>query len=765
MLTSWVLFPLVLAALCVGWGWLLVSVLRVRIPGALVPCLGMAGLVIVGQFLTYADFTAELTTPLLTTGAAVGLVLGVRRALSLPPAWALVAAGGVLAVYAAPIVLSGEATFAGFIKLDDTATWMAFTDQLMEHGRDLDGLAPSTYEATLSFNIGDGYPTGVFVPLGVGTALVGEDVAWLVQPYMAVWAALLAIALYALARRAVRGPRSRAAVAFVAAQPALLFGYYLWGGIKEVAAIALIGTTAALLPLAVRPGPVRRVAPAALTAGALIGVLSVGGIVWLGPMLLAAVIVCARELGRRPALVRAALFAGITAVAAVPVLMAGAFLPPTSSPLTAAGALGNLGDPLEPAQIAGVWPAGDFRSYPDAELLAYIAVAVIAIAAAGGLAVTWRRRAWWAFGFIVGTLLAALAIWLVGSPWVDAKALATASVAVPFAALVAALAAWATGRRILGAGLALLVFGGVAWSNVLAYRDVNLAPRDRLAELERIGEQIEGEGPTLMTEYNPYGARHFLREGEAEGVSELRRRGIPLADGDPVRKGLSADTDELDPDDLLVYRSLVLRRSPVRSRPPSPYRLAWRGRWYELWQRPEQIPDIERLALGTTFGPAGVPDCPEVLALAEGATAGERLIAAEAPEPLLFGIADHREGTIEVEEPGPYSVWILGSVRGSARAVADGEATPEVRHQLNHEGGYVYLGHLDLDAGESDVRVELGGADLHPGSGGPRGVLGPLALVPETVPAPRLVSVAPQQARDLCGRPWDWIELAGATRP
>ena len=86
MLTSWVLFPLVLAALCVGWGWLLALVLRVRIPGALVPCLGMAGLVVAGQFLTYADFTAELTTPLLTTGAAVGLVLGIRRPLSLPPA-------------------------------------------------------------------------------------------------------------------------------------------------------------------------------------------------------------------------------------------------------------------------------------------------------------------------------------------------------------------------------------------------------------------------------------------------------------------------------------------------------------------------------------------------------------------------------------------------------------------------------------------------------------------------------------------------------
>ena len=71
----------------------------------------------------------------------------------------------MFAVYAAPIVLSGEPTFAGFIKLDDTATWLALTDRVMEHGRDLDGLAPSSYEATLRFNLGDGYPVGVFLPL------------------------------------------------------------------------------------------------------------------------------------------------------------------------------------------------------------------------------------------------------------------------------------------------------------------------------------------------------------------------------------------------------------------------------------------------------------------------------------------------------------------------------------------------------------------------------------------------------------------------
>ncbi len=64
----------------------------------------------------------------------------------------------------------------------------------MEAGRDIDGLAPSSYEATLFFNLADGYPIGVFIPLGVGQALTGLDAAWLVQPYMALLAVLLALA-------------------------------------------------------------------------------------------------------------------------------------------------------------------------------------------------------------------------------------------------------------------------------------------------------------------------------------------------------------------------------------------------------------------------------------------------------------------------------------------------------------------------------------------------------------------------------------------
>ena len=55
----------------------------------------------------------------------------------------------VHAAYAAPTVFSGQATFAGYIKLDDTATYLAMLDRVMTHGRSLAGLGPSTYEATL----------------------------------------------------------------------------------------------------------------------------------------------------------------------------------------------------------------------------------------------------------------------------------------------------------------------------------------------------------------------------------------------------------------------------------------------------------------------------------------------------------------------------------------------------------------------------------------------------------------------------------------
>ena len=779
LLLSWVAFPLLLMALYSSCGLGVEALARTRLTGALLPAVGFAAIVVAGQFLTLVESTAGLTTPLVVVIALAGLGLATigRRPLR-PPVYLVAGLAVVFAVYAAPIVLSGEATLAGFIKLDDTATWLAFTDQVMANGRDLDGLAPSSYEATLQLNIGDGYPVGVFIPLGVGSELVAEDPAWLIQPYMATLAVLIALAAWSLVGAIVRSPSVRAALMVVAAQPALLFGYYLWGGIKELAAAALIATTAALAGFALaRPAEFGRLVPLAVSTAAVVGVLSEGGAFWLIPILVVALVGFGREIPPRRLAARAGGFALGVGLLALPVIIPGGLLPPTSSPLSDDSALGNLFEPLDPLQASGIWPAGDFRLDTVGDW-SYPLIALTLGLAAVGVVWAWRRQAHGLLCAIAGAGVGCTALLVFGSPWVDGKALAMATPIVLLAALVGAVGLGTITRPWAGVALAVLVAAGVIWSNVLAYRDVSLAPRDQLAELEEIGAEIGGSGPTLMTEYSPYGVRHFLRAAEPEAVSELRRREIPTRNGHVVPKGLAADTDSLDPEALGVYRTLVLRRSPAQSRPPAAYRLVWRGKFYEAWQRRETAPaPAERLALGSQFDPVEQPSCADVRALARSAGA---LVAASGQSPLVVQLRDSDypaawrvgedavlpegagsvEAEVSVSRPGDYEAWLGGSVRPAVSLWVDGERVGEVRHQLNNSGQYVGFGTVALAPGSHRIEFRFAGADLHPGSGGRGGPIGPVALSRGEAADSRLVRVPASDFRTLCGREWDWIEAA-----
>ena len=222
-------------------------------------------------------------------------------------------------------------------------------------------------------------------------------------------------------------------------------------------------------------------------------------------------------------------------------------------------------------QLAGVWPTGDFRLWPDDLTATYVLIAVVLFAAVVGIAVAVARHAWQIGLYAASTLLAAVAFGLLGSPWLAGKAFAIASPVIVFSAVVGCSALVAREAR-RGVRRPAAVALGVLWSNSLAYREVNLAPRAQLAELERIGNDFAGGGPALMTEYQPYGVRHFLRRLDAEGASELRRRPVALRDGSTLAKGRFADLSAFRPADLHEYRTLVLRRSPVVSRPPSAYR-------------------------------------------------------------------------------------------------------------------------------------------------------------------------------------------------
>ena len=752
-----------------GLGSLVELATRDRLPGALLPLAGLAAMIVVARAFTAWSVTAPLAAPAIVAAAIVGLGLATPWRGRIFEPWTLAAALGVYALYAAPVVLSGEDGFAGYIKLDDTATWFAITDRVIEDGLDLSGLAPSSYEATLDEYVGKGYPTGANLPLGVGRELVGEDVAWVFQPYLAYLAALLALGFSELVRPLVAAQRPRAVVALLAPLAALLYGYTMWGGLKELTvAVLLVGLAAFAAGLldAGREGRFepRRLLPAALAAAAVLAVLSPGGAVWVLPALIPVAVALYRSAGAAGALRPAAWFAGAVALLSLPLVAVGKLLPPVENALDAKDALINLFEPLSPLQLFGVWPAEDFRLRPDDELTAYALVAVVAGFAVLGLVLAWRARAWALLLYVAGALGGCLVVVVAGSPWIDSKAMATGAPAIPLLALAAAAAVAASGRRVEGYLALAAIAAGLLWSTALAYRGVNLAPHDQLAELERIGERVAGEGPTLMTEYQPYGVRHFLRDADPEGVSELRRRTIPLRDGTTVEKGRSADTDELRLEDLLVYRTLVLRRSPSQSRPPAPYRLLERGEYYETWQRDPAIPDLtEHLPLGGEVDPGAVPDCAEVARLAGLAGAGGALAAAPSAEPIAVAIEQPTTVRVRVPAAGAYEVWLGGSVRGEMRVLVDGVERGSARGRLNHSGGYVALATVELETGEHEIELAYGGADLHPGSGGRESPIGPLVLRPQ--PRDSVVSVAAGEATaELCGRRWDWIEILVAER-
>lgn len=784
MFVAWIVFPVVLVALCLGCGLLLEACVGRRLPGALLAPAGFVVLIMLAAIFTSRGETASLATPAIVLAALAGAALSFPwrgRALD---RWAIAVALGVFAVYAAPVVLSGHPTFAGYIKLDDTATWMAFADRLIDHGRDLSGLEPSSYQTTLAVNLPSGYPVGAFLPLGVGTKLTGTDIAWLVQPYMATMAGLLALCLYWLARPLVESRLLRALVAFGAAQSVLLFAYSLWGGIKEVAVALAIAVLAAVTPAVIRAGAGwRETLPAAVAVTALLTMVGFGAVVWVAPVLGLVAIALWRSRGVRTVLELAWPLLLVAVILAVPALFAAGAFSPTQGGLTNANELGNLIGPLSIFQFVGVWPSGDFRLDPENMSLTGYLIGLAIMAAIVGAVLAWRRRAWEPLLYAAGAGLGSLAVFAYSSPWVGAKALASGSPAVLLLALGGAAAFATRVERVLGTTVLALILAGVLWSNALGYHDVSLAPYDQLHELESIGEDFAGEGPTLMTEYQPYGVRHFLRATDAEGASELRYRPIPLVEGGEAEKGAWVDTDQIVLPSLLTYRTLVLRRNPGQSRPPSVYKRVRHGDYYDVWQRPPAATEAiaEHLPLGDFEEPAAEPDCAEVQRLATLAGPGGELAAVQRLPNVTASLSDsthpedwipteagspdlipHGPGTarLEVEVPhdGRYGFYLQGSVRNRLALVLDGVEIGSVEEQLNQSRQFLYFGTALLGAGIHEIELVLDGQSLAPGSGGPPEPIGPLVLGPVANEDPPVRTVTSAQAQSLCGKNLDWVE-------
>jgi hypothetical protein len=778
MVEAWVAFPLVLVVLSLGLGLLVERLAGADLPWPLLLPVGSAAIVAISSLgvLTWP----RASTPLIAGLAAFGLVLGVDRRVDV---WALCSGAVVFACFGMPVLVSGTPTFAGYIKLDDTATFLALVDRAIDHGRSLAGLAPSSYEAALAVNLAHGYPLGSVLPLGVGHELVRVDVAWLYQPWLSWNAAMLALCLYQLAAPLIGRRSLRAAVAIVAGQPALLYGFALWGGVKELVAAALLATAVALAAELKAPYRVGSLAPLAIACAALLDAVSVAGAVWL--------------LALPPALalrLRRASWAAIAGLATAAVLALPAFVAVSEfyrgsnrTTFTDTSELGNLIRPLRFVQVLGIWPSGDFRLDPHARIATGVLLLLATAAALAGVGLALTQKAHGLVVAVGSALVGAIVFVVFGAPWFGGKALAIGS---PFVLVAAAVGSVGliTNRRLVarratalaaagGAAAAVAVLGGVAWSNALAYHDVNLAPFAQLTELQRIGTRFAGDGPALMTEYQPYGVRHFLRRLDAEGVSELRRRPIVLRGDRTAAKGEYVDLDRLRLRDLLVYRTVVLRKSPTESRPPAPYRLVSDGRWYRVWQRVAGPAIAEHRPLGDALEPGGPAPCPLVNRLA----AAGRVAAPASPVNLTWSldlarlprgwagqsggaVVPSRSGTVSLEIGVPrrarYRVWIGGSIRGRLTVDVNGSRIGSVERQLQSAGQWLDLGARTIPAGTQRVAVRVSVPTLSPGSGGGGFPLGPLLLQPNGSnrlferPAPRA----------LCGRNLDWIEVLAQSR-
>jgi hypothetical protein len=358
MLLAWVVYPLVLLALCGGLGLLLDALCGRRLPGALVAPAGFAALIVIAQAMTIAEATAPYAASLAILLAGVGVVASMPWRFGRPDPWAIAVAFAAFLFFAGPVVLSGEPTFTAYGTLGDTPTWLAIAERAMEHGRDLGGLAPSTYQVNLEETLGSGDPIGAVLPLAAVQRLLGGEVAWHFQPYLAVLGALLTLCAWQITAAdfdhtrvgsksaGPLDPRPRALLAFLAAVPALVFGYAGWVGVQELTAATLI-VLAVALALQLRHGEThstgnsRRMrftvwAPVAIAAAALFAVLAprawpfpLDTDAWLATAALTAFIAATVALGLWVASVRrpAALLAfGVALVACAAVASAGASL-------------------------------------------------------------------------------------------------------------------------------------------------------------------------------------------------------------------------------------------------------------------------------------------------------------------------------------------------------------------------------------------------------------------------------------------------------
>jgi len=815
-LTSWVVAPVAMLLVVAGLGLLV----RRLSGGALAPLhvlpVGFAALLVVGALMTQLAQTAPLTGGALLVLAATGLLLErrtLRAARFRSMAWPAAAAVAGFAVVAAPVVLAGSPAFTGYTRIVDIGHQLDFGAYLAQEGRTSIPVAHSSFEVIARGLINSGYPSGWQSSLAGFGQLLHTDLLWLYQPFLALTSGIGALALYSLLGRAVPFEPARAAAAAVAIQPNVLYGYGLVGGFKELTVAWLL----ALMAVLFRAGPFelsrwRRQIPLALALAGSLAAFNLGAVPWLAIMLSGLLVLALwgrreqlrawRTSGlprprRRPASLRATL--GWTAVGAVALALS---LPAATTAVklaevaaradagsasgrTAIADLGNLAEPMPVRAAAGIWLTGDYRYASDgAGGVTEILIAITIALALVGLVVSVRRRDWSIVMLGIASVGALIYYANRTGPWIELKAIAItgpAALACAFAG-AAGLVRWRPRLAPLGWLLGAAVAVGVLAGNALAYHETWVAPASRFRDLERIGQRFDGRGPALYPHFDEL-AEYPLRDEQAIVVVS------PPAGRDPrlrtsrhtSRPIFTYDLDDLDQRYVQSFSLLVLRRSPLRSRPASNWRLVARTRYHEVWRR---VRPGNSVLLHEPPPPVSTPAACRALAgrvRHAGGVGRARLAYVTAPYARRFPLGGLRQpanwgrerdslyvtgpgvasGQIQLSKPGRYQAWLQGTFGRALTIELDGRRVGQLKMRHNYPGQFELVGTARLARGAHRLRLTRGGGNLEPGNGDSDfQQVGPLVLARIGEESPPVRTTSLREAFGLCRRGrLDWIEV------
>jgi hypothetical protein len=806
-LIAWVVTPVLALVVSLGCGLLVRRAADGALPDIFVLPVGFALTIAIGALLTSMNATAELVGPVCALLAVVGLVLE-RRVLRLPKlgpdwVWPVLAAGAAFAVVAAPVVLSGVASFTGYSRIVDIAHQFDFSAYLATQGRDLPAVTDSSYLEMATKTLAIGYPGGWQGTLGGFARLTGTDLAWIYQPLLSVTAAMLALSLYGLLGRAIESRPLRAVAAGAAAQPNVLYAYGVVGGFKELAAASCLVLTLGVLAHAASERSLRSAVPSAVAISASLGSLNLTIVPWLGIFVAGTVLVVVWQAPRRmltaPRLVA---LGAMVLVLSLPTVIEAVKLAPVAAQAEGSGRtvlvdLGNLAEPMPVVAAAGVWLTRDYRFTDTGKgPVTYTLIAlVLALALLGVIAAVRRRE--WPIVLLGGSAGIALTYFAVRTgPWIQLKAIAISGPMVLACAFAGAASLWRgvasiTKRPMLGAAAGWLVAGtvalGVLAGNALAYHDATVAPAKRLRDLEHVGDRLAGKGPTLYPANEEY-AEYFLRDAKGVGLVNPPRGGVgfPQVRPDAVARqdgkpNYAWDLDELQTAWVEKFPYIVNRRGPGWSRPPSNFDLAFETPYHWVWHRARPASTVIRHV------PAPLPrqrasTCAR-FGRAAARSRGARLAYAQLPPslPLVlkrfthsggWGVAPQGQlltagqgevdGRFRLPQGGRYRVWLGGDFGRAVEVTVDGRLVGTLKDRHNYPEQSELVALRDLKNGRHTFEIRRGGGDLEPGnSSGDEFPIGPLVFELVTPNERRVQTTPAADAKAVCAKTprLDWVEL------